>query len=188
MINYIMSVEYKYVDNIDSKLISILSYDIIKELNYFFSDQRLIEAKILMINETQYIRNLNEVQKTNLISDFNAVDIDGFFYVCIQCIRRLFDASEGNFFAMQTVMDSFNDYTFRPQINNYSTLNNVDNKILGSSELSRVLAVLVPAVSMRTTGSLRTVFSGPDPQCFYGEKALLEVIDPFIDAANRYFI
>ena len=188
MINYIMPVEYKYVDNIDSKLISILSYDIIKELNYFFSDQRLIEAKILMINETQYIRNLNEVQKTNLISDFNAVDIDGFLYVCIQCIRRLFDASEGNFFAMQTAMGSFNDYAFRPKINNYSTLNNVDNKILGSSELSRVLAVLVPAVSMRTTGSLRTVFSGPDPQCFYGEKALLEVIDPFIDAANRYFI
>lgn len=188
MIDYIMPVEYKYVDNIDSKLISILSYDIIKELNYFFSSQRLIEAKILMINEAQYVRNLNEVQKANLIADFNAVDISGFFYVCIQCIRRLFDASEGNFFAMQTAMDSFNDYAFRPQINYYSALNNVDNKVLGNSELSRVLAVLVPAVSMRTTVSLRTPFIPSSPQGFYGEKALLEVLDPFIGVANRYFI
>jgi hypothetical protein len=188
MTDYIMPVEYKYVDNIDSKLISVLDYDIIRELNYFFSDQRLLEAKILMINEVQYIRNLNEVQKTNLIADFNSVDIDSFFYVCIQCIRRLFDASEGNFFAMQTARDAFSEYVFRPRINYYSTLNNIDNKILGRSELSRVLAVLVPAVSMRNTSSLRTFYNSPDPQCFYGEKALLEVADPFIGIANRYFI
>ena len=186
MTDYIMPVEYKYVDNIDSKLMSILGYGIIKELNYFFSGQRLIEAKILMINQTQYMRNLNEAQERNLISDFNAVDIDGFFNVCIQHIRRLFDASEGNFFAMQTVKDSFNGYMFTPRINSYTLLNKSNNIALNKLELSKVLAVLVPAVSIRNMSSSLTC--NPDPQGFYGDKAFLKVIDPFMDVANNYFI
>lgn len=83
MTDYIMPVEYKYVDNIDSKIIHILGHGILEKLNYFFSGQRLREAKILMINEAQYIRNLDEIQMKNLISDFNATDMEGFFNVCI---------------------------------------------------------------------------------------------------------
>ena len=189
MTDYIMPVEYKYVDALDSKLISTLGgYNFIKELNYFFFGQRLIEAKILMINQAQYMRNLNEAQEQNLISDFNAVDIDGFFNVCIQHIRRLFDASEGNFFAMQTAKDVFNNHEFSPRLSPYSSLYNINNKILDKPELSRVLSVLVPAVSMRTTLSSRSFYSNPDPQCFYGDKAFLKITDPFRDIANNYFI
>ena len=189
MTDYIMPVEYKYVDNIDSKIIHILGHGILEKLNYFFSGQRLIEAKILMINEAQYIRNLDEIQMKNLISDFNVVDMEGFFNVCIQYIRQLFDVSKGKFFAMQTVNDLFKDYSFKPQMNFYSSLNNIDDKISGRPELSRVLAVLIPAVSMRNMIFSQTPYKGPEPQAFYGDKAFLDVADLFGEAViNNYFI
>lgn len=189
MADYIMPVEYKHIDNTDSMLISFLGHGILEKLNYSFSGQRLIEAKILMINEIQYMKNLNEIQVKNLISDFNAVDVDGFFNVCIQHIMQLFDVSKGKFFAMQTVRDLFKGHSFKPQMNFYSSLNNIDDKISGRPELSRVLAILIPAVSMRNMIFSRVPHKGSEPQAFYGDKAFLDVADLFgEDVINNYFI
>lgn len=53
MSDYIMPVEYKYIGDIDSDIISKcnnenIGNDILNDLRYWFSGQRLLESKILI--------------------------------------------------------------------------------------------------------------------------------------------
>ena len=193
MTDYVMPVEYKYVDNIDSDIISIcnndnIGNDILNDLRYWFSGQRFLESKILIKNELQYMRNLNEAQVNNILHDFKVKDKNEFLCnTCILKIKHLFDVSEGNFFAMQTAKDTFNNYTFSPRLTSYALADNLGRLNSSRPDKDAVLAVLVPACSSNSINYSNS-YKKKDSKCFYGDFAFLELSDGFSDILNNYFI
>jgi len=184
MIDYIMPVDYKYIDNIDSRLMSTLGYDIIKELELNFSGQRLLESKILMINEVSYVKNLNEAQVKDLFEEFNTTEENFFCETCIEFIKKLFNASSGNFFAMQTARDCFSDYILKPTLNPYNRLESINKRISLSIDEDCILSVLVPVIAAGTI-SRKSIFNS-NRKCFYGDTVCIK--NNFVSIANNYFI
>lgn len=132
--------------------------------------------------------NLNEIQTNNILQDFNVKDKNEFLRnICILKIKHLFDVSEGNFFAMQTAKDVFNNYTFSPRLTSYALADNLSRLNRSKSDLDAVLTVLVPACSSNSLNYSNS-YRKNDPRCFYGDFTFLKLPDDFRDIANNYFI
>lgn len=175
--DYVMPVSYKNTKLYEEKFNKLnINIDLSG-----LSKQRAFEAKLLICNEASYISKMTESQIGNLLENVSANDIIDFFdRIVFGKILDLFKLSQGNFFAMQTVLDTFNGVTFKPRPTLFKHVSKMPNCSL---DRSLVLSALVPLLD---NTSLNFRHYRPD-DIFYGDLAYIDIPDSIESIMNLYY-